>query len=85
MGNIPPFPLKRYDTSRIIRRIFANINPVKPNVPSKGHLNNFNKNRNKTSYTETNIFLDKDDLGKHVGIKIQFSSDRQVEQQILCG
>ncbi len=51
--------------------------------PSKGHLNNCNKNRNKTSYTETNIFLDKDDLRGRIEIKMKFSSDCQAEQQIF--
>ncbi len=34
------------------------FNPLKPNVPSKGHLNNCDKKSDKTSNIETNIFLD---------------------------
>ena len=34
------------------------FNPLKPNVPSKGHCDNCNKKRNKTLYMKTSTFLD---------------------------
>jgi hypothetical protein len=59
------------------------INPLKPNVPSKGNCDNCNETLDKTWYTKLSVFFDQDDLIDHRRKKISILSDWQTEQRIF--
>jgi hypothetical protein len=41
------------------------VNPLKPNVPSKGHCQNWYRKRNKILHAKIDIFSVQDDMKEH--------------------
>jgi hypothetical protein len=59
------------------------LNPLKPNVLSKGHCDNCNKTRHKIWYTKLSVFFDQDDRIVHRTKKNSILSNFQAEQWIF--